>query len=197
MSESGDPIPEIVASGREVVAEDVGPLWSDLMEGRSTARQAAMWARMLMDTANAAHVASWGLSSLHAVTLRGVPAAEDVSVAHERWRRHVREYQADPDAWDRSYYRRMIIDFTKRHGTERARAGVWPQACRVGRTARRRRGRRAGPGPGYRVVQLIGTSRCLPGRSRSPGGTWRLRTCPPSPVSWRRGIRCERAAGSD
>jgi hypothetical protein len=95
MSESSDPIPEIVASGREVVAEDVEPLWSDLMDGRSTAREAAMRARMLTDTANATHVASWGLSSLRAVTLRGVLAAEDVSVAHERWRRHVREYQAD------------------------------------------------------------------------------------------------------
>jgi len=81
-----------------------------------------MRARVLMDTANATHVASWGLSSLYAVAFRGVPAAEDVSVAHEGWRRHVREYRADPDAWDRSYYQRMIIGFAKRHGTERARA---------------------------------------------------------------------------
>jgi hypothetical protein len=121
MSESSDPILEIVASGREIVAEDVEPLWSDLMDGRTTARETAMRARMLMDTANATHVANWGLSSLYAVTSRWMPAAGDVSVAHERWRRHVREYQADPDAWDRSYYQRMIIDFAKRHGTERAR----------------------------------------------------------------------------
>ena len=40
---------------------------------------------MLMETANATHVANWGLNSLYAVTFRGVPAAEDVSVAHERW----------------------------------------------------------------------------------------------------------------
>lgn len=77
---------------------------------------------MLMETANATHVANWGLNSLYAVTFRGVPAAEDVSVAHERWRRHVREYQADPGTWDRNYYQRMIIDFAKRYGTERARA---------------------------------------------------------------------------
>jgi len=73
MSEPSDPIPEIVASGREVVAEDVEPLWSDLMEGRSTAQQTAMRARMLMETANATHVANWGLSSLYAVTVRAVP----------------------------------------------------------------------------------------------------------------------------
>jgi hypothetical protein len=122
MSESSDPIPEIVASGREVVTEDVEPLWSDLMAGRSTARETARRARMLMETANVTHVANGGLSSLYAVTFRGVRAAEDVLVAHERWRRHVREYQADPDAWDRNYYQRLIIGFAKRYGTERARA---------------------------------------------------------------------------
>jgi hypothetical protein len=68
MSESGDPIPEIVESGREVVTEDVEPLWSDLMDGRRTAREIATRARMLMETANATRVANWGLSSLYAIT---------------------------------------------------------------------------------------------------------------------------------
>ena len=122
MSESSDPIPEIVAPGRGVVPEDVESLWFDLIDGRSTAREVATRARVLMETANATHVANWGLSSLYAITFRGLPAAEDVSVAHERWRRHVREYQADPDAWDRNYYQRMVIDFAKRYGTERAQA---------------------------------------------------------------------------
>ena len=122
MSESSDPIPEIVASGREVVTEDVEPLWFDLIDGRSTAQETATRERVLMETANATHVANWGLSSLYAITFRGLPAAVDVSVAHESWRRHVREYQADPDAWDRNYFQRMVIDFAQRHGTERARA---------------------------------------------------------------------------
>jgi hypothetical protein len=52
---------------------------------------------------------------------RCVPAAEDVATAHERWRRHIREYQADPSAWDRNYYQHMIIDFAKDYGPERAR----------------------------------------------------------------------------
>jgi hypothetical protein len=122
MSESSDPIRKIVASGREVVAEDVEPMWSDLIDRRSTAQQTAARAQMLMETANATHVANWGLSSLYHLTFRSVPEAEDVSLAHERWRRHVHEYQADPNAWDRNYYRRMITDFAKSHGTERARA---------------------------------------------------------------------------
>jgi hypothetical protein len=122
MSESSDPIPLIAASDREVVPEDVEPIWSDLMDGRSTAQEIATRAQRLMDTANATHVANWGLSSLYHLTFRGVPAAEDVVAAHQRWRRHVREYQADPDGWDRNYYQRMIIGFAKDYGPERARA---------------------------------------------------------------------------
>ena len=60
MSESSDPVLEIVASGREVVPEDVEPLWSDLMDGRSTAQQTATRSRLLMETVNATHVANWG-----------------------------------------------------------------------------------------------------------------------------------------
>ncbi len=122
MSESSDPVLEAVASGREVVPVDVERLWSDLMDGRSTAQQTAARARLLMEAVNATDVASWGLSSLYALTFRGVRKADDVASAFERWRQHVRDYQADPDAWDRSYYQRMIIDFADRHGVERARA---------------------------------------------------------------------------
>jgi hypothetical protein len=39
MSESSDPISEIVASGREVVTEDVESLWSDLMDEAPPSRQ--------------------------------------------------------------------------------------------------------------------------------------------------------------
>jgi hypothetical protein len=122
MFESSDPVLEIVASGRKIVPEDVEPLWSDLMDERSTAQQTAARARLLMDTVNATHVANWGLSSLYALTFRGVPKADDVASAFQRWQRHVRDYEADPDAWDRSCYQRMIIDFAERHGTGRARA---------------------------------------------------------------------------
>lgn len=121
MPASSDPVPEIVTSRREVVPEDVEHLWSDLMAGRSTAGQTATRAQMLMDTANATHVANWGLTSLYGLTMRGTPAAEDVLAAHERWQRHVREYQAGPEAWNRNYCREMITDFAKRYGTERAR----------------------------------------------------------------------------
>jgi hypothetical protein len=41
------------------------------MDGRSTAREVATRARMLMETANATHVANWGLNSLYAVTFAG------------------------------------------------------------------------------------------------------------------------------
>lgn len=122
MPESYDPVTQIVASRREILIEDVEPLWSDLMDGRRTARETATRALTLMETVNATHVANWGLSSLYALTHLGAPAAENVTAAHERWRRHVREYQADPAAWDRNYYQQMIIDHAEQYGTERARA---------------------------------------------------------------------------
>lgn len=121
MSEPSDRVPKILASGREVVVEDVETLWSGLLAGSSTARQTAIRAQLLLETANATHVANWGLSSLHAITVRGDPATEEVSAAHERWRHQVSEYEADPGAWDRAYYRQIIIDFARRHGPERAR----------------------------------------------------------------------------
>lgn len=122
MSNSSDAVSEIVATGREVVPEDVEALWSDLMDGRSTAQETSMRARLLMETVNVTHMANWGLSTLYALTYEGVRDTEAVGLAHERWRRHVRDYEADPAAWDRRYYQRMIIDFANRHGTERARA---------------------------------------------------------------------------
>ena len=43
----------------EVVPGDVEPLWSDLIDGRTTAEETATRARLLMETANATHVANW------------------------------------------------------------------------------------------------------------------------------------------
>lgn len=122
MSDSSDPVSEIVATGREVIPEDVEALWSDLMDRRSTAQETAARARVLMETLNVAHLANWGLSTLYALTNEGVRDTQGVGLAHQRWRRHVRDYKADPAAWDRRYYQRMIISFADRHGLERARA---------------------------------------------------------------------------
>ena len=121
MSDSNDPVPEIVGSGREVVPEDVEVLWSDLIDGRRTSQETATRARSLMEAANATHVANWGLSSLYALTHVGTQDAEALVLAHEARRQHVREYEADPGGWDRRYYQRMIAEFAKNHGDERAR----------------------------------------------------------------------------
>jgi hypothetical protein len=108
MSDSTDPVSEIVAAGREVVSEDVEALWSDLMDGRSTAQETSTRAHLLIETMNMTHMANWGLSTLYALTYEGARDAEGVGLAHERWRRHVRDYEADPAARDRRYYQRMI-----------------------------------------------------------------------------------------
>lgn len=124
----GDPVPVSASEAEhafgwqsEVVPRDVEPLWSALQEGRTTPELTATRARLLMETANATHVANWGLSSLYALTFRGACSPEDLAAAHEQWQRHVNDYEADPEAWDRRYYQRMIIDFAERHGVDRAR----------------------------------------------------------------------------
>ncbi len=74
-----------VSSGREVVPDDVEILWFDLMAGRSTARQIAKRARLLMETVNATHLANWGLSTSYALTSSGTPGQDRIRLAHERW----------------------------------------------------------------------------------------------------------------
>jgi len=125
--QQGDPVPVSASEAEhafgwqnEVVPRDVEPLWSDLMDRRATAEETATRARLLMETANATHVANWGLSSLYALTFRGTGSLEGLATAHEQWQQQVRDYEADPGAWDRAYYERMIIDFAERHGTDRA-----------------------------------------------------------------------------
>lgn len=105
----------------EVVPEEVDLLWSDLLSGRSTVSETVARTRRLMDTANATHVASAGLSALHAVTFGRDDSEVDRVMAYERWRQHVREYDADPVGWNIRYYQRMIVGFAERHGTDRAR----------------------------------------------------------------------------
>lgn len=64
----GDPVPVSASEAaqafgwqNEVVPRDVEPLWSDLLDGRATAEETATRARVLMEIANATHVANWGV----------------------------------------------------------------------------------------------------------------------------------------
>jgi hypothetical protein len=91
------------------------------MDRRCTAQETAARARLLIETVNVTHVANWGLSTLYALTYEGVRDADGVGLTQECWRRHVRDYEPDPAAWDRRYYQRMITIFSNSHGTERAR----------------------------------------------------------------------------
>ena len=122
MTESNASVARLAASGREIIPEDVEPLWLDFMDGRATAEETATRAELLMETVNVIHVANWGLSSLYHLTYRGEPCSGDIEAAFESWRRQVREYRAEPEAWDRRHYQRMLRDFAERYGAERARA---------------------------------------------------------------------------
>jgi hypothetical protein len=121
MNDSTDPVIQIIESGREVIPDDVELLWSDLIEGRCSSTETMARARLLMATANATHVANWGLSSLYHLIYAGTEDAAAHRLAREAWRHHVREYHADPEGWDRNYHQRMLIDFAEEHGIDRAR----------------------------------------------------------------------------
>ena len=74
-----------------------------------------------METANATHMANYGLSALYALISSDTEDAATLVRGNDAWRQDMREYQADPEAWDRGYYQRMIFEFAKKHGPERAR----------------------------------------------------------------------------
>lgn len=122
MNDSTDPVTQIVEPGREVIPDDVELLWSDLIEGRCSSTETMARAQSLMATANATHVANWGLSSLYHLIYAGTEDAAAHRLAREAWRHHVWEYNADPESWDRNYCQRMLIEFAEEHGIDRARS---------------------------------------------------------------------------
>jgi hypothetical protein len=122
MSESSNPGPEIVASGREVLPTDVERLWTDLLDGRTSVKETMARTQALMDTVNVIHVANWGLSSLYHLTYREAPTVAAIELAHAQWQQHVREYESDPIAWDRAYYQQLLRDLANERGMPRAQA---------------------------------------------------------------------------
>jgi hypothetical protein len=121
MSDSTDPVFEIVQSGREVIPDDVELLWSELIDGLRSSAETMARGQSLLASANATHVANWGLSSMYHLLYAGTGDAAAHRLAREAWRHDVSEYNADPEGWERTYYQRMLIDFAEEHGTDRAR----------------------------------------------------------------------------
>jgi hypothetical protein len=121
-----DPVPGIVASGREITRDDVEMLWSDLISARYTWQETSERALALIETVNVPeHIVNWGLMDLYYLWWPG--AARDVEshkAKREVWRAKLREYDADRDGWNHRYYRDMLVRHTDAFGyTKAARLG--------------------------------------------------------------------------
>ena len=118
-----DPVPEIVASGREITRADADMLWSDLINGRYTWQETSQRALALIETVNVPeHIVNWGLMELYYLWQPGTARdAESQDAQREAWRARLWEYDADPDGWNRRYYRRMVVEHAGRFGSHEAR----------------------------------------------------------------------------
>jgi hypothetical protein len=119
-----DPVPEIVASGREITRDDVEMLWADLINGCYTWQETSQRALALIETVNVdEHIVNWGLMDLYYLWQPGTARdAESQRAKREAWRARLREYDADPDGWNRAYYRDMLVEHAGQFGYDKARS---------------------------------------------------------------------------
>lgn len=122
MTYSSDPLAEAIRTRRLIVAADIDRLWSEFIERRRSSTATLAMAESLLATVNLTHVASWGLSRLYGLIVAGTVDVDAHKQAREAWRAVVEAYDADPRAWDRSYYRNVVAGYARDRGTDRARA---------------------------------------------------------------------------
>ncbi|GAA2012465.1 hypothetical protein JL107_06310 [Nakamurella flavida] len=113
--------------------------WQDVETGRCMRWEASDWALAHLEDGQAdEELVIQGLLYLQALTLVPVPGRDqlahsrvpgapsfdslaEVGVALTKWEAQLREYDADPDAWMRGYFRRMISDHAGWRGGDAAR----------------------------------------------------------------------------
>ena len=108
-----------------VTREDVEKWWSNTLAGKCTTTEAANWAESKLDSApDAEELVIQALLALQC--LKHSPVSRDerarMAQALDLWRAELRHYDADPDAWNRIYFQRMLRDFANRFDDEQARA---------------------------------------------------------------------------
>ncbi len=117
-----DAVPGIVASGREITRDDVEMLWSDLISGHYTWQETSERALVLIETVSVPeHIVNWGLIELYDLRRPGAARdAESHRTKREAWRAKLREYDADRDGWNRTYYCDMLVHHADRFGYDKA-----------------------------------------------------------------------------
>jgi hypothetical protein len=117
-----DAVPGIVASGREITRDDVEMLWFGLISGRYTWQETSQRALALIETVNVPeHIVNWGLMELYELRRPGAARdAESHGTKRDAWRAKLREYDADRDGWNRTYYRDMLVHHADKFGYDEA-----------------------------------------------------------------------------
>ncbi|HEY0869592.1 MAG TPA: hypothetical protein VGD55_04285 [Acidothermaceae bacterium] len=106
-----------------VTRQEVQQWWSDLVAGRRSRIEASDWAEQWLGGSGEELVVQ-GLLALQAVrhsVLSDLELRPQMADALARWQQELRLYDVDPDAWNRSYFKRLLLDFARRHGAEPAR----------------------------------------------------------------------------
>jgi hypothetical protein len=78
--------------------------------------------RLLMQANSESPVVNWGLTELYHLTSRAQAKTDELAASHTRWLAEVERYEADPALWMRTYFQRLVRDFSASHGTQRGRA---------------------------------------------------------------------------
>jgi hypothetical protein len=106
-----------------VTRPEVQQWWSDLVAGRRSRVEASDWAEKWLG-GSCEELVVQGLLGLQAArhsVLSDPDLKSQMADALVRWQAELRIYDVDPDAWNRSYFKRLLLDFARRHGAEPAR----------------------------------------------------------------------------
>jgi hypothetical protein len=108
-----------------VTRKDVEIWWSNTVAGKCSTTEAANWAESELGRApDAGELVLQALLTLQ--SLKHSPESEDkrtkIAQRLALWRAELRRYDADPEAWNRTYFQHMLLDFANRFDVEKARA---------------------------------------------------------------------------
>jgi hypothetical protein len=108
----------------EVTRHDVDQLWSDVIGGRRSWQDTSARAEALVARVNSENpIVNEGLLTLYYLWQPGAARdAASLSSQRERWRDELAEYDADPAAWMRCYFQRMLVSYADRRRAPEAGA---------------------------------------------------------------------------
>ncbi len=107
----------------DVTRLDADRLWSSAIAGTETLDKLGALAAALIERVNSENpVVNWGLLDFYYLSRPGAVRDPDPLIAnYGRWRAQLADFDADPSAWMRSYFRTMLTTFACDHGEARAR----------------------------------------------------------------------------